>query len=219
MRKVAIKVSGEMGKKKGIVGIEAAIVLIAFVIVAAALAFVVINMGMYATQKSKEVMQQGLNEATTALEVDGNVLGYVEDGAGGPIVTAIYIPLKVSPGQLAVDFKNEKIDIVLKIPNGAFSKINRDNDPDDTTLSGTVNLANLIPQATTEPKATVYIIQGDQDTVLEVGEKFMVVIAIPNGLKQYESFMVEIRPLQGAPLVIERTIPPTLSVGDFVVLG
>jgi len=42
--------------KKGIVGIEAAIVLIAFVIVAAALAFVAINMGMYTTQKSKEVM-------------------------------------------------------------------------------------------------------------------------------------------------------------------
>ncbi|MFZ8790675.1 MAG: archaellin/type IV pilin N-terminal domain-containing protein [Thermosphaera aggregans] len=41
--------------KKGIVGIEAAIVLIAFVIVATALAFVVMNMGMYTIQKSKEV--------------------------------------------------------------------------------------------------------------------------------------------------------------------
>jgi len=206
-----------MGKKKGIVGIEAAIVLIAFVIVAAALAFVVINMGMYTTQKSKEVMQQGLNEATTALEVDGNVLGYVDDE--GPAVKAIYIPLKVSPGQLAVDFNNTKIDIVLKIPGGAFSKINRGNDPNSITLSGTVNLTDLIPSATSEPNATVYIIQGDEDTVLEVGEKFMVVIAIPSGLTQYQSFTVEIKPLQGAPLVIDRTIPPTLTVGDFVVLG
>lgn len=85
-----------MPTKKGIVGIEAAIILIAFVIVAAALAFVVINMGMYTTQKSKEVMQQGLNEATTALEVDGAVLGYVENVGTRPKVTAIYIPLKVS---------------------------------------------------------------------------------------------------------------------------
>ena len=37
-------------KKKGIVGIEAAIVLIAFVIVAAALAFVSLNMGLFTTQ-------------------------------------------------------------------------------------------------------------------------------------------------------------------------
>ncbi|MGB9816960.1 MAG: archaellin/type IV pilin N-terminal domain-containing protein [Desulfurococcaceae archaeon] len=205
-------------KKKGIVGIEAAIVLIAFVIVAAALAFVVINMGMYTTQKSKEVMGQALNEATTALEVDGTVLGYVETG---PKVTAIYIPLKVSPGQLAVDFNNTKIDIVLKIPSGAFSKINRGNDPSSTTLEGTVNLANLIPEATDAPNATVYIIQGDDDTVLEVGEKFMVVIALPSEyeLTQYQSFTVEIRPLQGAPLVIERSIPPTLSPGEFTALG
>jgi archaeal flagellin N-terminal-like domain len=100
-------------KKKGIVGIEAAIVLIAFVIVAAALAFVVINMGMYTTQKSKEVMSQALNEATTALEVDGTVMGYVDET---PSVTHILIPLKVSPGMLAVDFNNTKIDIVIKTP-------------------------------------------------------------------------------------------------------
>jgi flagellin FlaB len=216
MRKVAIEVGGGMGKKKGIVGIEAAIVLIAFVIVAAALAFVVINMGMYTTQKSKEVMQQGLNEATTALEVDGTVLGYVDEG---PAVKAIYIPLKVSPGELAVDFNNTKIDIVLKIPGGAFSKLNRGNDPNSTTLEGIVNLTDLIPPAENAPNATVYIIQGDTDTVLEIGEKFMVVIAIPSGLTQYQSFTVEIRPLQGAPLVIDRTVPPTLTVGDFVVLG
>jgi flagellin FlaB len=41
---------------RGIVGIEAAIVLIAFVLVASALAFVAINMGMFSAQKSKEVM-------------------------------------------------------------------------------------------------------------------------------------------------------------------
>lgn len=209
-----------MGKKKGIVSIEVAIVLIAFVIVAAVLASVVINMGMFITQKSKEVMKQGLNEATTALEVDGNVLGYVLEYVGvGPAVAAIYIPLKVSPGQLAVDFNNTNIDIVLKIPGGVFSKINRGNDPNSTTLGGTVNLTDLIPPAEKAPNATVYIIQGDEDTVLEVGEKFMVVIAIPSGLTQYQSFTVEIKPLQGAPLVIERTIPPTLNVGDFVVLG
>ncbi|RLE90526.1 MAG: flagellin, partial [Thermoprotei archaeon] len=39
-------------KRKGIVGIEAAIVLIAFVIISAAFAFMVINMGLFATQRS-----------------------------------------------------------------------------------------------------------------------------------------------------------------------
>lgn len=204
-------------KMKGIVGIEAAIVLIAFVIVAAALAFVVINMGMYTTQKSKEVMQQGLNEASTALEVDGTVLGYVDQG---PAVTHIYIPLKVSPGMLAVDFNHTKIDISIKLPTGAYSKINSGNDPDPSTTSGVVNLTQLQEAPTPNtPVAKIYIIQGDEDTVLEVGEKFMLVIALNEGLTQYQSFTVEIKPLQGAPLVIERTVPPTLTVGQFVSLG
>ena len=216
-----------MSKKKGIVGIEAAIVLIAFVIVAAALAFVVINMGMFTTQKSKEVMQQGLNEATTALEVDGMVLGYVQDVNNAPKVKYIYIPLKVSPGQLAVDFHYEKIDILIKLPGGAFSKINNGSiplPPSDLPLNLTPNqngLGDLTPDTTNKVNATIIIVQGDTDTVLEVGEKFMVVIGLPSNLElsQYESFTVEIKPLQGAPLIIERTVPPTLTVGEFVNLG
>jgi flagellin FlaB len=212
--------------KKGIVGIEAAIVLIAFVIVAAALAFVVINMGMYTTQKSKEVMQQGLNEATTALEVDGSVLGYVIDtDAGAPVVPGvqyIYIPLKVSPGQLAVDFSSGKIDIVINLPSGAYSKINSGNDPIPT--SGTVGYISDLQfddDIAGTPVAKVYIIQGDGDNVLEPGEKFILVIGLPStmALKVYERFTVEIRPLQGAPLIVERSVPPTLTVGELVNLG
>jgi flagellin FlaB len=212
--------------KKGIVGIEAAIVLIAFVIVAAALAFVVINMGMYTTQKSKEVMQQGLNEATTALEVDGSVLGFVidtdEDAPVVPGIQYIYIPLKVSPGQLAVDFSSGKIDIVINLPSGAFSKINSGNDPIKT--SGTVGYISDLQfddEINTVPVAKVYIIQGDSDNVLEPGEKFILVIGLPSNmaLKVYEKFTVEIRPLQGAPLIVERSVPPTLTVGQLVNLG
>ncbi|NHW44897.1 MAG: flagellin [Candidatus Verstraetearchaeota archaeon] len=205
--------------RKGIVGIEAAIVLIAFVIVAAALAFVIINMGMFTTQKSKEVMQQGLNEATTALEVDGTVLGYCRNAT--PVnVTYIYIPLKVSPGQLAVDFAKEKIDVVVKLPKGTFSKVNTLN---PVKVSQTpINYTELQPiLKNAKVNATVYIIQGDDDTVLEVGEKYIVVIALDRSvaLNVYDKFTVEIKPLQGAPLVVERTVPPTLTAGEFVSLG
>ncbi|MET1160495.1 MAG: archaellin/type IV pilin N-terminal domain-containing protein [Thermoprotei archaeon] len=202
---------------KGIVGIEAAIVLIAFVIVAAALAFVVLNMGMYTTQRSKDVMQQGLNEASSALEVDGSVLGYVN---GNSTVDTIYIPLKISPGQLAVDFAKGKLDVVITIPGGTFGRINSEADPERPDSYNYTALGESI-NVTTAPKAAVYIVTGDNDTVLEVGEKFLLVIKLPSdlALSQYEKFTVEIRPLQGAPLVVERTIPPTLTAGELVSLG
>ncbi len=202
---------------KGIVGIEAAIVLIAFVIVAAALAFVVLNMGMYTTQRSKDVMQQGLNEATSALEVDGSVLGYVSSGVN---VTAIYIPLKISPGQQAVDFSHDRIDILAILPGGTFSKINDNNDP-VSPGSIPVNYTSLYDSTVTSVTAKIYIINGDNDTVLEPGEKFLLVISLPKSLAltQYQKFTVEIRPLQGAPLTIERVIPPSLTANELVNLG
>ncbi|RLG74627.1 MAG: flagellin, partial [Thermoprotei archaeon] len=63
--------------RRGIVGIESAIVMIAFVIVAAALAFVVLNMGFFTTQQSRAAIQRGLGEASSALELDGTVVAHV----------------------------------------------------------------------------------------------------------------------------------------------
>ncbi len=101
-------------------GIEAAIVLIAFVIVAAALAFVVLNMGFVTTQKSQQVISSGLSEASTALEVDGSVLAYSSEGVK---VDHIAIPIKVSPGREAVDLNPQRASIVYWSSGGSFADI------------------------------------------------------------------------------------------------
>jgi len=216
--------AGRKRGKKAIVGIEAAIVLIAFVIVAAALAFVVLNMGMFTTQKSKEVMNQALNEASSALEVDGSVMAYV-DSEG--FVRALFIPLKISPGQQAVDLSPDKIDVAIILPNGTFSKINQGG---VALASQPVNITGLYSDvsqngAGTSINATFYMVQSLQNNtsvpafnVLEVGEKALLVIYLPASLElgPYQSFTVEIRPLAGAPLTVARTIPPTLPVGEVI---
>ena len=74
---------------------------------------------------------------------------------------------------------------------------------------------------------TVYIINGDADTLLEPGEKFKVVIDftelpknkvspvqathLPLYVKPYETFRVELRPSAGAVLAIERVIPAVFN--------
>jgi len=110
---------------RGIVGIEAAIVLIAFVVVAAALAFVVLNMGFYTTQRSKEVMGQGLAQASSALEIDGTVLAKV---SGGKLVCAV-IPIRLSAGQKDVDLTPGKADIAVWVINkGGLTMAYNEND-------------------------------------------------------------------------------------------
>jgi len=61
--------------RRGIVGIEAAIILIAFVIIAAAFSYVVINMGFYTAQKTMETMSSGVEGSLAALQLDGVMTG------------------------------------------------------------------------------------------------------------------------------------------------
>jgi len=65
---------GHRHTHRGIIGIESAIVLIAFVIVAAALAFVVLNMGFSTTQKAKTAIIAALEEAGSTLEVKSKII-------------------------------------------------------------------------------------------------------------------------------------------------
>src|SRR3972149_9176049 len=79
-------------QKRAIVGLEAAIILIAFVIIAAVFSFMVVNQGLFATEQGKTVIQQGLQQASSPLSVDGT--SFVKTAADGANVTGILIPVK-----------------------------------------------------------------------------------------------------------------------------
>ena len=50
--------------QKGITGLETAIILIAFVVVASVFAFTVLSTGIFSSERSKETVFAGLQEAT-----------------------------------------------------------------------------------------------------------------------------------------------------------
>ena len=87
---------GHRHTHRGIIGIESAIVLIAFVIVAAALAFVVLNMGFSTTQKAKTSIIAAVEEAGSSLEVAGKItaIGDVRNN----VLNATTVPLKIVSG-------------------------------------------------------------------------------------------------------------------------
>ncbi len=199
-------------RKKGIVGIEAAIVLIAFVIVAASLAFVALNMGLFTTQKSKEVMQRGLEESTTALEVDGSVTAYI-DSANSKY--AILIPIKVAPGRGAVDLNKDKITVKLVSDGKAYQNVYSGviSSVSDLSASTLANAVNGAPNA-----SVVFVLTNDNDNVLNYGEKAVLIVTLPD-LTAYQHVLVEISPPQGAPLTVDRTMPAQLPSTGVVDLG
>jgi len=64
-----------MKKDKAFSGLEAAIVLIAFVVVAAVFSYVMLGAGFFATQKSQEVTYSGVKQTTSNLILDGSLYG------------------------------------------------------------------------------------------------------------------------------------------------
>src|SRR4030042_363452 len=60
--------------EKGITGLETAIILIAFVVVAAVFAYTALSAGLFSTQKGQEAVYAGLKEARSTIELRGSVV-------------------------------------------------------------------------------------------------------------------------------------------------
>jgi flagellin FlaB len=88
-------------------GLEAAIVLIAFVVVAAVFSYVVLGAGFFTTQKAQETIYKGVEQSTTNILIKGAIYGKAE-AQNGPI-TEVNMTLAVAPGAPSIDLTRMKI--------------------------------------------------------------------------------------------------------------
>ena len=63
----------KMDRNEGFTGLEAAIVLIAFVVVAAVFSYVVLGAGFFTTQKSQEAVYTAVDMSSSSMEIIGDV--------------------------------------------------------------------------------------------------------------------------------------------------
>ncbi len=85
-------------KQTGITGLETAIILIAFVVVASVFAYTVLSAGVFSAEKSSEAVYSGLQEAQSTLELRGGVTAYSSDCGDSPPSTAEEINLFAGAG-------------------------------------------------------------------------------------------------------------------------
>jgi flagellin FlaB len=196
--------------RKGIVGIEAAIVLIAFVVIAAALSYVVINMGFFATQKTKETIASGMDEATSALQLDGSVIAKTGTGAN---VTYLLVPVKLSVGKSQVDLGEDTVVTSVYLPNATLLDIYKGT---STAMNWTALMNDV-----SDDEAKFAIFNGDGDTVLESTEKAFLAIHLGSGheVVEYDAIKVEVKTGRGAALTVVRTAPGGMTADEFVDLG
>ena len=89
------------GDRRGITGLETAIVLIAFVVVSSVFAFAALSTGLFSSDKSKETINAGLTEASGTLEIRGSIIA--KTNTTGDVVDEISIQVANAAGGGAVD--------------------------------------------------------------------------------------------------------------------
>lgn len=194
-------------RRKGLTGLETAIILIAFIITAAAFAFAILNVGFQTTQQAQSVISEGMKEASAAIELSGAVVAQDTDGDG--YVNVIRFTIKLSPGMKPVDLTPGKLIIAW-----------HSADRYEVNIYSSTNQT----QVASAGGAVIVPVSGatDGDYLLELGEKYEVVIYVSGTtfnvlLDANDEFTVELKPAMGAVLTIHRVLPP--EINDVMFLG
>jgi flagellin FlaB len=218
--------------EKGFTGLEAAIVLVAFVVVAAVFSYVMLGAGFYTTQKSQEVVHTGVTQASSSIAPSGNVIvrgadaDPVNAANEGGAASQITFYITNNAGGTPVDLDKT---ILTYTDNDDFvtKEYVADNTPvdPDPDIKGPVD---SIPaddgwDITNGWVYTGVIITND-DNLLEKGEKYKVVIDLNTLVdtsgtgtlpEANEQFKIELKPPEGAVLTITRTLPAALAMNNY----
>jgi len=183
-------------------GLEAAIVLIAFVVVAAVFSYVVLGAGFFTTQKAQESVYTSVAQATSNIQVVGQVYGLTSSSAAdttGTQVNYIRFTIGLAPGSPTLDIS--KLRVAFSTP-GTEPKIytastDLTTDPAGTPSGITFN-AQQDGVGKNQPSLT-----GQQ----QIQIAFKTSAAVPKNTV----INIEIRPAVGAALPFSKTTPPAIT--------
>jgi len=181
-------------------GLEAAIVLIAFVVVAAVFSYVVLGAGFFTTQKSQEVVHTGVAQTSSSVEIVGDVIGKASTTVDE--LRSVLITVGLSTGGGTVDFNK----VVITYSDADHVE----------TLTRTLKVTDTKVEASDAARGEWHIYEqknDDKDVLLEPLEQYTLTIGIPTGVTvgPNHPFTVEIKPSVGAPYAVTRTTPPQFT--------
>ena len=187
------------GEQRGITGLETAIVLIAFVVVASVFAFAVLSTGLLSSEKSKETVLGGLEETQSTITLRGSVIAHSSStGVGGEIRSVVFQLSNATQGSAAVDLSSSTV-IVSYIDENQVENVT--NNTSSTATNSTAGwVASFISGA---------------GPSLESDERVEMIInltqLLTTELTASTQFRIEVKPQVGATLVVERKTPAEIK--------
>jgi flagellin FlaB len=183
--------------ERGMTGLETAIILIAFVTVAAVFGYAVLSAGLFSAERGKETIYAGLQQAKSNLETAGSCIAKTTDNT--TVSEVLFTlrnaiagnPIDLTPNSGATEGENKCV-ISLTTADAYYNNVkwSKDSIGDD-----------------------------DGDNLLETGEQFEVTLDMSDlgtgftdpalGVNDY--FSIQIKPALGSNITIMRTLPAGLD--------
>ena len=189
--------------ESGITGLETAIILIAFIVVAAVFAFTIMTTGLFSTEKAKTTAQAGISEASSTFAMKGSVTATSND-TGGPgqppapntqgHITSVKFQVTLAAGAEDVDITLGNLAFILTHPDHVHS------------AAGGAAMTGGIMTGVARTTIT-----GTDDNLLTSGEvvEFEIALSLTHNIALHvdKTFRIEIIPPKGASLILERKSP------------
>ena len=186
--------------EKGITGLETAIILIAFVVIASVFAYSVLSAGIYSSQRGKEAIFTALDDARATMILEGSVVG-AADTATSTLTSMIFTVANSLDGA-AVD---------LTPPTDGNSDGLADSSSSNVMV---VSYHSINAQQDDLAWSKADVGKTDSDNLLEAGERMELTIdltGVGENIGTYKEFNIELRPSRGAVLKVSRTTPGALD--------
>ncbi len=185
--------------QSGITGLETAIVLIAFIIVAAVFAFAVLTTGLFTTERAKETSMAGVGEAQATLAQKGAVLGE----AATSTVQRVKFKLANASGAQAVDLASNTTLLTYADPNNNVNAGFNANAGDAGACAAAGQVVCW--------KSFWVIGTGDTVNAGEIVELTIDLTNLDTPLSNNTGFKIEVIPNRGAVVPVSRTTPLEIS--------
>lgn len=181
-------------------GLEAAIVLIAFVVVAAVFSYVVLGAGFFTTQTAQATVHTGVAQASSSLEVVGNVMG-ISTQTTPTQLTYINTSVALTAGGTAMDLTQMVISYT-DTAGGRNASLNMTSTCSNVLTAVPAN-SNDIYWCVSQKINTV----GTANNLLEPNEIWVLSIGMPATASVNQKITVNLQPAVGAVLPLTRTVP------------
>jgi len=226
---IAPLVSGDARGRKGITGLETAIILIAFVVVASVFAFTVLSTGLFTSERSKETVYAGLEETRSSLEPRGNLVAF--KGLVGSTETVFKVTFTVAnavegePVDLTPPYTMDDTGTDPDVSSGAeyvmvISYMDKNQFLTDVpwTVSwpGYDSSDNLL-EKNEKAEITVWLLTRNTGTAIGASDSaaYMTseggITSSGTLLGTRDEFTIEVKPPKGPVLTLERTVPEKLQ--------